>query len=187
MRIISGSARGRTVQTLTGLQTRPTLDRVRESVFGSLQFRVPGSAFLDVFSGSGAMGLEAASRGAARVVLNDSAPEAVRVIRQNAQNLGLAERVTVYGLDYTTLLETLARQGERFDLVYLDPPFASGYASDAAEKLFRLGLINDGGTVLCEHATSDVPFPGIPGVMRRGRTRKFGKCSVTEYGKDGDL
>lgn len=184
MRIISGSARGRTLLTLPGLDTRPTLDRVRESVFGSLQFDIPGCTFLDVFSGSGAMGLEAASRGAKHVVCNDLSAEAVSVIRRNVELLRLGDTVDVRQSDYRDLIAYLTDREERFDFVYLDPPYASGFAQDAAERIFRADLLKKNGTVLAEHATEDAPFPGIPRLMYPVRTRKYGKCSVTEYRKE---
>lgn len=184
MRIISGSARGRMLLTLPGLDTRPTLDRVRESVFGSIQFSIPGCSFLDVFAGSGAMGLEAASRGAKRVVSNDSSAEAVSVIRQNVSALRFNGIVDIRQSDYRDLIMRLEAAGERFDYVYLDPPYASGFAQDAAERIFRADLIADDGALLAEHASADAPFSGIPGLMRLERTRKYGKCSVSEYRKD---
>lgn len=184
MRIISGSARGRTLETLPGLDTRPTLDRVRESVFGSLQFGIPGCTFLDLFSGSGAMGLEAASRGARHVICNDASPAAAAVIKKNVVSLRLQEYVSVRQSDYVALIDELAKGTERFDYVYLDPPYASGFAKDAAERVFRAGLLSDDGLLLAEHSSEEAPFAAIPGVMRIERTRKYGKCSVTEYRKE---
>lgn len=179
MRIIAGSARGRQFDALPGLDTRPTLDRVKEAVFGSLQFDLPGSHVLDLFSGSGNLGLEAASRGAALVVCNDQSPACAQLIRKNARDLRLHERVTVLQLDYRAAIERLAVSGARFDFAFLDPPYASGFGADAAERLFRAGLMRRGGLVLLEHAAADEPR-AVPGVMRLRRTKKFGKCAVSE-------
>ena len=184
MRIVAGTARGRVIESIDGLSTRPTLDRVREAVFGSLQFRIPGAAFLDLFSGSGAMGLEAASRGAGFVLMNDASPACITKIRENAQACGLTGKITLWNLDWEAALSGCSRCGYRFDIVYLDPPYASGFSPLAAARLFENGLMADDGTVLIEHPSAD-PVPEVPcmGIIAR-RTRKYGKCAVTEYVKE---
>ena len=186
MRIIAGSARGRQFDALPGLDTRPTLDRVKEAVFGSLQFDLPGSHVLDLFSGSGNLGLEAASRGASLVVCNDQSPACAQLIRKNARDLRLMERVTVLQFDYRVAIERLTASGVRFDFAFLDPPYASGFGVDAAERLFRAGLMRRSGLVLVEHAATD-ELQAVRGVMRLRRTKKFGKCAVSEMEYDDSL
>lgn len=184
LRIIAGSARGLNIDTIDGLDTRPTLDRVREAVFGSIQFDIPGAAVLDLFSGSGAMGLEAASRGAASVFLNDLSPKCVSVIRQNAAKCGLLDKVTICQQDWRELLAGLAKRGMQFDIVFLDAPYASGFSHKAAEMIVSTGLLQDKGRIFLEHHTEDRTNQDIPGVMRVVRTKKYGKCSITELMKD---
>lgn len=183
MRIVAGSARGRQFETLAGFETRPTLDRVKESVFGSLQFEIPGSHVLDLFSGSGNLGLEAASRGASLVICNDHSPECAALIRRNAQSLQLDSVVSVMQLDYRAAIERLAVSGVKFDFAFLDAPYASGLAMDAADHLFRRRMIRAGGRVLIEHASADA-LREIHGVMHICRVRRFGKCAVTEMESD---
>lgn len=183
LRVIAGTARGRRFETLPGLATRPTLDRVKESVFGSLQFDLPGSSVLDLFSGSGSLAFEALSRGAAFAVCNDVSPACTALIRRNAAALHLDERLTVLQLDYRAAIERIAGMGVRFDFAFLDAPYESGFGADAAERLFRQRLMQPDGRILIEHAAGG-EIAAVPGVMRPVRTRRFGKCAVTEMERD---
>ncbi len=178
MRIIAGVARGRRFDAPTGMDTRPTLDRVKESVFGMIQFDVPGSAVLDLFSGSGNLGLEAASRGARRVVCNDHSAVCAAQIRENAGKLGLDGVVEVTQRDFSSCIRLLARQGEGFDFVFLDAPYAGGTAQLAAGQLLAAGLLLRGGKIILEHA------PDLPPIVDRTlasvvTTRRYGECAVT--------
>lgn len=184
MRIIAGSARGRQIEALPGLATRPTLDRVKEAMFGALQFDLPGSHVLDLFSGSGNLGLEAASRGAKLVICNDASADCATLIRKNAAAVRLSDVVTVMQLDYREAIRRLVISGVRFDFAFLDAPYASGFAVDAARLLFSEGLMQPQGLVLIEHSSSYAPPDDVPGVMRRRRTRKFGACAVSEMERD---
>lgn len=176
VRIIAGTARGRKLETPEGLDTRPTLDRVKEAAFGSLQFAVPFSRVLDLFSGSGNLGLEAASRGASHVVLNDRSPACARIIRANAETLGFADVTRVLNYDFSAAIELLAAEGERFDIAFLDAPYRDGIAQIACEELFRRNMILPGGTVMIEFGT-EFPEPReVPGLMRIRKIRRYGKC-----------
>ncbi len=178
LRIISGSARGRSFDAPQGRDTRPTLDRVKEAIFGSIQFQVPGAVALDLFSGSGNMGLEALSRGAAKAICVDASPVCAALIRKNGEKLGLGEGLRVLNADYRAALSSILAEGQRVDLVFLDPPYASGFAADAVERIFRDGLLNPGGTVVVEHAW-DQP-PQLPqGPWQVARVKKYGVCGVT--------
>ena len=185
VRIIAGSARGRKLETPEGLGTRPTLDRVKEAAFGSLQFALPGSRVLDLFSGSGNLGLEAASRGASHVVLNDHDVTCVKIIRRNAASLGFSETVRVLNGDYLSVIEQLDREGESFDIVFLDPPYQEHYAQIACEELFRRGMVRLGGTVMVEFSTDAEGPHGVDGVMRIRKVRHYGACSFAFLEGDG--
>ena len=184
MRIIAGSARGRQIEALPGLATRPTLDRVKEAMFGALQFDLPGSHVLDLFSGSGNLGLEAASRGAKLVVCNGDSAACAALIRKNAAAVRLSDVVTVMQLDYREAIRRLAASGLRFDFAFLDAPYASGFAEDAARTLFAEGLMQPDGLVLIEHSSTAAPPQDVRGIMRRRRTKKFGACAVSEMERD---
>ena len=118
MRIIAGSAKGTRIDAPEGMDTRPTLDRVKEALFGAIQFDIPGSTVLDLFSGSGSLGLEAASRGAKRIICNDLSPVCAEMIRTNADRARLSERVAVMQMDYRAALERLGQAGEQFDFAF---------------------------------------------------------------------
>ena len=182
MRIIAGEAKGRKFSAPEGRDTRPTLDRVKESMFGMIQFDLPGAVVLDLFSGSGNLGLEAVSRGAAHAYLNDRSAVCCRIIRSNAGALGFSGRVTVTRMDYAERIRTLGEAGVSVQIVLIDAPYADGTAAKAAEQVFRNGILAPGGRVLVEHA-ADQP-PAVPeDCCRVLSTRHFGICAITEYGR----
>ncbi len=145
MRIISGKARGTKLYTLEGEITRPTLDRVKESLFNIIQNEVIGSSFLDMFSGSGAIGLEAASRGAKQVILCEKNKEAISIIKKNIEKTHL--NVILYEMSYEKMLEKL---DEKIDIVYIDPPYKTELAYESVKKLLNLNLLNDESLVIIE-------------------------------------
>ena len=183
MRIIAGSARGRRIEAPEGLDTRPTLDRVKEALFGSIQFDLPGSLVLDLFSGSGNQGFEAVSRGAAHAFLNDASPVCAALIRRNAASVGLSGSVTVTQLDYRAAIDRYAQEGRRFHIAFLDAPYESGLAQDAAERLFRTGRMAENGFIVLEHSTA-LPPRAAEGLMRIRRTRNYGACGYTIFERD---
>ena len=183
MRIIAGSARGRRIEAPPGMNTRPTLDRVKEALFGSIQFDLPGSVVLDLFSGSGSLGLEAVSRGAELAVLNDHDANSVRCIEKNAAATGLSERVRILQADYRIALDRLCAEGLHFDIALLDAPYADGTAQDAAVRLFSTNLMQDDGLVVIEHARELPPAP-VPGLMRIRKTKTYGDCCFTMMERD---
>ena len=177
MRIIAGSAKGRRFEAPKGLDTRPTLDRVKESLFGILQFRVMDADVLDLFSGSGNLGLEAASRGARQVVCNDSSRACAALIRSNAALLGLADRIRVLCLDYGAALRQLHGEGQRFDIALLDAPYADGMSERAAAALLDLGLMRPGGQIVIEHDRRRAPV--APPLVRLCGQRGYGAVGLT--------
>lgn len=180
MRIIAGNARGRQFDAPKGMDTRPTLDRVKEALFGSLQFEIPQSHVLDLFSGSGNLGLEAASRGAARVLCNDHNRDCAEQIRKNAALLGLSSAVQVSCKDYAACLQDLARAGDRFDFAFLDAPYRDGTAQRAADLIFSLGLLNEGGRVIIEHADK-LPPVLTAAQARLTQTKRYGSCAFSIF------
>ncbi len=148
MRIISGTARGTKLYTLEGQATRPTLDRVKESLFNIIQKEIPDSIFLDLFSGSGAIGLEAASRGAKKVILCDKSKDAINVINKNIEKTHLNEKIELYNLDYETLLKMKIK--ENLDIVYIDPPYDSNFAIESVKILINQKLVNENSNMIIE-------------------------------------
>ena len=177
MRIIAGEARSRTIDAPKGRDTRPTLDRVRENLFNIIAREVPGAAVLDLFAGSGALALEALSRGAERAVMVDRDREANRVERLNTERLGYADRARILLSDWRPALERLREAGERFDLVFLDPPYAMADLTAVTEGL--LPLLAPGALVVTEHRAG---FPyAVSAALRETDTRRWGYAGVTMY------
>lgn len=148
MRIISGKARGTKLYTLDGTATRPTLDRVKESLFNIIQNDIEDSTVLDLFSGSGAIGLEFLSRGAKRAVLCDSSKDAIKIIKQNLQKTHFEEKVEVYNMEFTKLVERL--QNQKFDIIYIDPPYATDFIKISLEKIIEYELVNENTKIIVE-------------------------------------
>lgn len=137
MRIISGTARGTKLYTLDSLETRPTLDRVKESIFNIINQDIQDTVFLDLFSGSGAIGLEAVSRGVKKAILCDNSKSAVDIINKNIEKTHLKDKITLYNLDFEKALHKIKQENEIIDYIYLDPPYKTDYVIKA------LNLIND--------------------------------------------
>ena len=145
MRIISGKARGTKLYALEGETTRPTLDRVKESLFNIIQEKILGSSFLDVFSGSGAIGLEAASRGAKEVILCEKDKNAIMVIKKNIEKTHL--EVTLYETSYEKMLKKL---NEKLDIIYIDPPYKTNLVYETVNNLINLNLLNSDSLIIVE-------------------------------------
>ena len=148
MRIISGTARGTKLYTLEGSKTRPTLDRVKESVFNIIQNQIKEATVLDLFSGSGAIALEALSRGAKKAVVCDNSKDAIEVIRKNIQKTHFEQKVELYNTDYKKCLENVKTQ--KFNIIYLDPPYKTNLAKDSIEKILDLNLIDNNSIIIIE-------------------------------------
>jgi 16S rRNA (guanine966-N2)-methyltransferase len=181
-RIIGGAGKGRRLKTAPGDSTRPTGARVRQSLFDILAPVMPGCRFLDAFAGNGGVGLEALSRGAARVVLVDRSAGAVAAAQQNARALAHAGgEVQVFRQDARTAISALAVRGLRFDVVYLDPP----YDSDEYEPLLLLlgsegSPLAEAGVVVAEHFHKR-PLPETIGALSRTRTKRVGDHCLSFY------
>lgn len=155
---------------------RPTSDRVREAIFDLLGAGVAGASVLDLFAGSGALGLEALSRGASRGVFVESEPAAFGCLRKNIDSLG-AEEAEVFLLDYRRAVRRLRARSMRFDLVFLDPPYGKGLAGAAAAGLSRAGLVGPGGTVVVEEAFR-APESAFPAEWALSADRRYGDTRV---------
>lgn len=153
MRIISGKAKGTNLYTLKGDNTRPTSDRAKEALFNILGIDIVNSKFLDLFSGSGAVGLEAASRGAANTVLVDKSREAVKIIKKNAEKTHLENDVSIYQLEAIEALKTVIK--EKQDYIFLDPPYKSDLLSKSINTILKQNLLAEGGIIIAE---TDEPY-----------------------------
>ena len=147
MRIISGIARGTNLITLKGLSTRPTLDRIKESLFSIIQLKIPNAKVLDLFSGSGALGLESISRGANKAVLCDCNYDAIKIIKSNIKKCHFEEQVEVINKDYIKCLEM---QKNKFDIIFIDPPYMKNIAVNAVKIIIDKNLLADDGIIILE-------------------------------------
>lgn len=148
MRVISGKARGTKLYTLEGENTRPTLDRVKESLFNIIQSYIPQCTFLDLFSGSGAIGIEAASRGAKKVILCENSRDAVQIIKKNIEKTHTEDTIQLENIDFEDLLKN--KLNEKMDLIYIDPPYKTNYAYEAIRILLEKNLIDEDSIIIVE-------------------------------------
>lgn len=148
MRIIGGKARGTKLYTLEGDNTRPTLDRVKESLFNIIQRDIQESIFLDLFSGSGAIGLEAVSRGAKKAILCDKSKDAINIIKKNIEKTHFQEQIELYQLPFEKLLNDKIK--EKIDIIYIDPPYKTDFVYNAIKIILDKNLINDDSIVIVE-------------------------------------
>jgi 16S rRNA (guanine966-N2)-methyltransferase len=186
MRVITGVARGRPLKCVPGRAVRPTADRVKESLFSAWQYRVDDAVFLDCFAGSGAVGIEALSRGARRVVFIERAGAHVKVIRENLAACGFSDHpgVEILTMDYLAALDLLTRREERFDLIFIDPPYRQDLIPPALERIARGGLLAPTGVLVAERDKRD-PLPervaGGSLYLVRSRDSTFGETVLSWY------
>lgn len=175
MRIISGTARGTKLYTLEGQITRPTLDRVKESLFNIIQNDIANSIFLDLFSGSGAIGLEAASRGAKKVILCDKSKEAIKIIEKNIEKTHLNKKVELYNLDYEALIKTKIK--EKIDIVYIDPPYNSDFAIKSIKYIIEKELIDENSNIIIETDDDEKMLENLKNIeVEITDKRKYGRA-----------
>lgn len=148
MRIISGKARGTKLYTLDGENTRPTLDRVKESIFSIIQSQIEDAEILDLFSGSGAIGLEFLSRGAKNAVLCDNSKDAINIIKKNIDKTHLEDKVEIVNSDFEKCLDKISNR--KFDIIYLDPPYDTNYICKAIKKILKLNLTKEESLIIIE-------------------------------------
>ena len=177
MRVISGLARGTKLQTLEGVSVRPTTEKVKEAIFSAIQFDIEYSSVLDLFAGSGQMGIEALSRGAKSSVFVDNSDSSIKVIKNNLSKAHLEEKASVLKTDYSSFLATCK---DLFDIIILDPPYYKNILFDAANKASL--FLNDNGIMICEHPT-DIELPDSFNECFLAKRYKYGKIYVSLYRK----
>ena len=181
MRVITGKARGVVLKTPEGLATRPTADRVKEALFSIIQFEVPTARVLDLFGGTGQLGIEALSRGAKSAVFVDEREDACRLIRENLKRTKLEEFAKVVRSDYKTYLKNCR---EIFDIILLDPPYAEVFLENSLNLITEIDILQSGGIIITERPLGKdltLDFPGFT----RSKDYKYGKTILTIYRKDG--
>jgi len=180
MRVITGKARGIQLKTPQGRQTRPTADRVKEAMFSIVHFDVPGAQVLDLFGGTGQLGIEAISRGAKHCTFVDESDQACSLIRENLKRTHLESQAAVIRSDYLSFLKNCR---ETFDLILLDPPYAEVFLENALKCITEIDILQSGGIIIAERPVGkELPwsFPGYT----RSKDYKYGTVLLTLYRKD---
>jgi 16S rRNA (guanine966-N2)-methyltransferase len=180
VRIIAGALKGRRLTTPRGATTRPTADQVRIALMDTLAPRLPGARMLDLFAGAGGVGLEALSRGAVHVTFVEQDARAVAALRDNVEALGVADLARVRRADVLREIPALYRAGERFDLVFLDPPYDTALTVESLQALGGGGLLLAEAWVIAQHFTKRPPAETI-GALAAFRARRFGETTLTFY------
>ena len=180
MRVITGKARGVQLKTPNGQLTRPTTDRVKEALFSIIQFEIPGAAVLDLFGGTGQLGIEALSRGAKSATFVDAREEACKLIRENLRRTRMEGEGRVVRSDYAAYLR---RCREKYQIILLDPPYAEVFLENSLKIITEIDILQSGGIIVCERPVGkELPwnFEGFT----RSRDYKYGKTLLTLYRKD---
>lgn len=179
MRVITGKARGVQLKTPEGMQTRPTADRVKEALFSIINFDIPGAKVLDLFGGTGQLGIEALSRGAASAVFVDAREDSCKLIRENLKRTKLEQDAKVIRSDY---LDYLNRCREQYNIIFLDPPYAEVFLENAIKKITEIDILQSDGIIVAERPLGkELPweFEGFT----RSKDYKYGKVLLTIYRK----
>ena len=181
MRVITGTARGRRLKELQGMETRPTTDKVKESLFSIIQFDIEGRRVLDLFAGTGQLGIEALSRGAKQCVFIDQRSDAVKLIRENLEVCGISDRAVVRSGDAMSYLKS----GEKFDIIFLDPPYASGLLVKALEDIAAFDICREHGIIVAESAV-ETELPALSPPYSLYRQYRYGKIKLSVYHRSGN-
>lgn len=182
MRVITGKARGVALKTPDGLNTRPTADRVKEALFSIIQFDIPGARVLDLFGGTGQLGIEALSRGAKSAVFVDEREDSCSLIKENLRRTKLMQESTIVRSDYMAYLK---RCRDKFDIIFLDPPYAEVFLENSLKLITEIDILRDSGIIVAERPLGkELPwsFEGYT----RSRDYKYGKTLLTFYRKESD-
>ena len=177
MRVIAGTARSRKLVEVPGMNSRPTTDKVKEAIFNIVQWDVEGRRVLDLFAGTGQLGIEALSRGADRCVFVDAAKEAVKAVRENVKNTGFEDRSRVVQGDSLSFLTSCR---EKFGVVLLDPPYAADLLGQALERIAAIDIVTENGIIVCE-SDADTLLPELSAPYQKGREYRYGRIKLTLY------
>ncbi|MDP0487959.1 MAG: 16S rRNA (guanine(966)-N(2))-methyltransferase RsmD [Fusobacterium sp. JB021] len=183
MKIIAGEAKGRVIKSRKGMETRPTLANVKESLFSMILPYINNCCFLDLFSGTGNIALEALSRGAKRAIMIEKDPEALKIIIENINNLGFENRCRAYKNDVLRAVKILGKKNEKFDIIFMDPPYKEELCRNVMKEIRKADILADGGLIICEHHMFEDLIEDIEGFKFRDR-RLYGKKAISFFVKE---
>lgn len=185
MRVISGQAKGRPLKAVPGQTTRPTTDKVKEALFSMIGPYFDGENVLDLFAGTGGLGIEALSRGAGRCVFIDANPRSVDIVKRNLEATGMTDRAEVFRNDARKAIKLLEKREIRFDLIFLDPPYVMKDCDELLTDLAARGLIAEDAIAVVEH-TSDFKYEDRIGAFALRRHATYGETALSIYGYGGE-
>ena len=180
MRVITGTAKGNKLKSLKGMETRPTLDRVKEALFNIIGSRIIDTEFLDLFAGTGAIGIEAISRGANHALFVEVNPRAVQIIRENLEITGFADQGEIMAADVEKALKAAASTDRKFDMIFMDPPYLKELVQKTLTSLMQFGVLTENGLVIVESSKMD-ELPLQEGPLKMVRQEKYGDTMLTFY------
>lgn len=185
LRVIAGTAKGHRLKTIKGMTTRPTSDKVKGALFNIIAAKLEGSSVLDIFAGTGSLGIEALSRGAGSAVFIDRSMQCCEVIKENLAHTKLSAKAAVYAVDYASGIEKMNRDGYKFDIIIMDPPYNKNFLQEALKLLTKNDIMVDDGIIITEHSIMD-DLPDAVGRFKIIDSRKYGDTMITIYrsGKD---
>lgn len=180
MRVIAGEYKGRRLDCIEGVEIRPTADKVKESLFNILGNAVIDSTFLDLFGGTGGVGIEALSRGAKYVVFIDTNIKSIKVLKSNLDHLNIKDNVEVFHTDYTTAISKLHKYNKQFDIIFIDPPYKVGMAASALEEINKNSILSQSGLIIVEHDSKE-DMPQRVGKLYLYRIKQYGNTTLSFY------
>ena len=180
MRIIAGKARGHKLISPATMETRPTLDRVKEAMFSSIQLYIPEAYVVDVFAGTGSLGLEAASRGAKEVYLFDKSDTTFPLLKQNVENLKFQDFCFPMNIDAYVGLKNLASKGKKFDVIFIDPPYCREMIPEAMKIVYENGLLAEDGIIVTKIDSIEEIYEGYESIKLK-KSKKYGNTTVCYY------
>ncbi|SHH09454.1 16S rRNA (guanine(966)-N(2))-methyltransferase RsmD [Tepidibacter thalassicus] len=180
MRVISGSARGLKLKSPKGMDVRPTTDRVKESVFNIINNRLMDSFVLDVFSGTGSLGIEALSRGAQKCIFVDLSKESIKIIKENVQKARFDEKSEIILSDAINAINKLAARKNKFDIIFMDPPYLKNLIEPVLEEISKKNILENNGIIIVEHDTKDKLSEKINNIYMY-REKKYGNTTISFF------
>lgn len=179
MRVISGTAKGTKLESIDSFSTRPTLDRVKESLFNIISNNIYESNILDMFAGSGAIGIEFLSRGCNKAVLCDQSIDAIKIINKNLEKTHLKDKAIVLNMDYKKCLKELSDNNEKFNVIFIDPPYKNNIATNTVELILKYGLLEKDGIIIIETDEQDRDIKQLEKLdIEIYDTRKYGRAHL---------
>ncbi|WP_073148957.1 16S rRNA (guanine(966)-N(2))-methyltransferase RsmD [Paramaledivibacter caminithermalis] len=183
LRVISGEAKGIRLSTLKGTDTRPTSDKVKESIFNILAPYIEKSKVLDLFSGTGNLGIEAVSRGAESAFLVEKNRKCYDIIKKNIMKTKLNDKIKIIIKDVYSTLKNFSKIGEKFDIIFMDPPYLKGHILTCLKEIKELDLLNEDGIIVAEHDIKDI-IPETIDDLIKFKERKYGGTMISFYHKE---